>query len=96
MTRNIDGEKYYRLDALHALAAFVGLMIGAGGALITLDSRYAAKSEMEEVKRLVTEQAATTQNLMILLKTHLAIDDPRFRNHVNDPSADVLLNQKGD
>lgn len=53
MTRTIEGQKYWRPDLFHAVAAFIGMLLGVGGAFIALDARYAQKLVVEsDVSRL--------------------------------------------
>lgn len=60
MTRTIEGQKYWRPDVFHLVAAFVGMLLGIGGALIAMDARYANK---EATDRAVTEAKASDTEL---------------------------------
>jgi len=60
MTRTIEGQKYWRPDLFHAVAAFVGMLLGIGGAFIALDSRYANRDQTD---RTFTEMKATDTEL---------------------------------
>ena len=60
MTRTIEGQKYWRPDVFHLVAAFVGMLLGIGGALIAMDARYANK---EATDRAVTELKASDTEL---------------------------------
>ena len=60
MTRTIEGQKYWRPDLFHAVAAFVGMLLGIGGALIAMDARYANRDATD---RAVTELKASDTEL---------------------------------
>ena len=60
MTRTIEGQKYWRPDLFHAVAAFVGMLLGIGGAFIALDSRYANRDQTD---RTFAEMKATDTEL---------------------------------
>ena len=60
MTRSIEGKTYWRPDVFHLVAAFVGMLLGIGGALIAMDARYANKDATD---RTVAELKASDTEL---------------------------------
>ncbi len=84
-------------------AVVLACLSGAVGFAVTqatAESRYVAQkaydadqvkhaAEMNEVKLLIAQQAKITNNLMLTLQTHLALDDPRYRSQPV-PSADFV------
>ena len=90
MTRSIEGKTYWRPDLFHAVAAFVGMLLGIGGAFIALDSRYANRDQTD---RTFTEMKATDTELRReFLESVRRIEDRLERaTRNNGPHADLEM-----
>ena len=90
MTRTIEGKTYWRPDLFHAVAAFVGMLLGVGGALIAMDARYASK---EITDRAISElKASDTELRHEFLESVRRIEDRLERaTRRAGPSADLEM-----
>lgn len=91
MTRQIDGKSYWRPDIFHAVAAFVGLVLGVGGAFIALDARYANKDMTDSTVREL--KATDTELRREFLESVRRIEDrlERATQRNSGPKADLEL-----
>ena len=93
MTRTIEGQKYWRPDLFHAVAAFVGMLLGIGGAFIALDARYANRDATD---RAVTElKADDTELRREFLESVRRIED-RLERATRHPQVGADFIPRGD
>jgi len=90
MTRSIEGKTYWRPDVFHLVAAFVGMLLGIGGALIAMDARYANKDATD--RSFVELKATDTELRHEFLESVQCIEDRLERaTRNNGPHADLEM-----